>query len=162
MNLSQSTLKELVHYNPTTGVFVRRAASGTAKDGDPMGCVAHGYLQASVNGKPYLLHRLAFLYMTGSFPPDQVDHINHKRDDNRWINLRHATRTENLRNATLSNSNTSGHTGVYWNKASNKWNAMIQINGTLKHLGFFDDKNEAIATRKAANKKHGFHPNHGY
>lgn len=162
-NLTQSRLKELVHYDPLTGVFTWLVAlSNRVKVGDVIGCLnGEGYLYGRVDGPLYLIHRLAFLYITGAFPPEDVDHENHDRADNRWTNLRHATRTENLQNQRLSQRSTSGHTGVHWCKDRKKWLAHVRVNGKSKHLGYFTKKSDAVQTRKAANVKYGFHANHG-
>jgi hypothetical protein len=90
-----------------------------------------------------------------------VLHINHSRDDNRFVNLRHATRVENSRNKSIYSKNTSGFNGVCWYERGSKWIANIRINGKLKHLGYFTDIDEAIIARKKANIEHEFHENHG-
>jgi len=105
-------------------------------------------------------HRLAFYYVLG-WCPEEVDHINHVRDDNRWINLRAASKQENHRNRKLDTNNKSGFNGVTWYKNYSKWLACIGIGGKQINLGYFENKDDAIAARKAANIKYGFHPNHG-
>ncbi len=90
-----------------------------------------------------------------------IDHIDHNRSNNKWENLRLITQAENNRNQTIAKNNKSGHTGVIWNKTSNKWQAQISINRKAKHLGLFDTKEEAISARKRANIKYDFHENHG-
>jgi len=109
----------------------------------------------------HLIHRLAFLYMEGSFPSDDVDHINGNGTDNRWINLRSVKRVENARNVKLLSSNTSGHAGVGWDVHRNKWRARITVNNKTKHLGRFDRIQEAVDARKHAEIEYDFHPNHG-
>lgn len=99
--------------------------------------------------------------MTGSWPKEQIDHINHVRSDNRWINLREATNQENCKNRSISIRNKSGVVGVRWTKGKTKWAAYIHVNSKDKYLGFFFDKFEAICARKSAENKHGFHANHG-
>jgi hypothetical protein len=161
--ISQKTLKQQLHYCPQTGLFTWLVAnSNRLKVGDVAGHKdARGYVQIGVHGKGYRAHRLAFLYMEGEFPPEHVDHINHIRDDNRWANLRHATNKENNRNSPMNKKNTSGFVGVSFHKAIKKWAANITLGGKQKHLGYFDDKKEAINVRKAANIRYGFHKNHG-
>ena len=160
--ITQARLKELFHYDPETGVFVRLVTRG----GQSKGAVAggpgsQGYFRIKVDGEFYQAHRLAWLYMHGKFPSEQIDHKNHNRRDNRQANLREASRQENCRNQTLYANNKSGVTGVAWYPAINKWRAQIKINGTKIHLGYFTKKSDAIKARKAANINHNFHPNHG-
>jgi hypothetical protein len=161
--LTQDRLKELYRYAPDTGYFYRRK---NMQGGGMLGQVKNlldkdGYVRITIDGRFYFQHRLAFLYMEGILPPDQVDHINHIRPDNRWSNLRHASAQINARNQTMSKDNTSGAHGVYWRKDILKWTARIVAGGLLLDLGCFQNKANAIAARKAANQKYGYHPNHG-
>lgn len=159
--ISQAELKRLVHYDPETGVMTRKVATGTAKVGDVLGS-AHsaGYLWANVKGDLHLVHRLAWLYSYGEWP-DCIDHINHKRTDNRIANLRSVTKGENLRNLRRRAANSTGITGVHWDKARGKWAPKIGVNGRMKNLGRFDDFFEACCVRKSAEVRYGFHENHG-
>jgi hypothetical protein len=162
--ITQEELKEVLDYSPETGVFTRKVSnSPRVKVGDVAGSVdkANGYRYIKINGKRYLAHRLAFLYMTGEFPPEEVDHISHSKDDNRWVNLRVSSHQDNQRNRSINTNNKSGFTGVSWYKSTNKWMVQIKINGKKKHLGYFKDLTEAINARKKANSKYKFHKNHG-
>lgn len=110
----------------------------------------NGYVQTNINNKNTehinLLHRLLM-----DCPDDKVvDHINHNTLDNRKSNLRICTKYENNKNTRLSKNNTSGTTGVYWNKLKNKWQAGIKVNYKQIHLGYFETKEEAIEARKQA------------
>jgi len=156
-------LKESMHYYPDTGIFKWKInKQGNVKAGNIAGSLkADGYISIFFNGKAYKAHRLAWLYMTGSLPKHQIDHINHDRIDNRWINLREATTLDNNRNQSLRKNNTSGFTGVFWMKSRNKWIAQITVKRKDIHLGCFDDLSEAIAKRQTANVLYGFHANHG-
>lgn len=102
----------------------------------------------------YKAHRLAFLYMEGSFPRSDVDHINREPSDNRWANLRRATRSENNRNTRLYRNNTSGMRGVSWDKSKQKWVANGRLHGVLKKLGSFTDKEEAGRVAAAWRAEH--------
>lgn len=165
--LTQERLKELLHYDPETGEFTRlKVVKGGGKNGTGAGTKAGtigdaGYLRWQSGGKLYLLHRLAFLYMTGEFPEHDVDHINHDRTDNRWVNLRQATRAENLGNMQLSDRNTSGVTGVSWHKASAKWWVRFSVNKRSTDFGRFNTLEEAKVHAFWVRLLHGIHPNHG-
>ena len=163
MKLSQDSLKELLRYEPTTGTFVRRVSnSNSVKAGDTAGSKhPAGYHYIRVKGQRYASHRLAFLYMEGKFPPAEVDHINGDPSDNRWENLRPATRKENMRNIKISKRNTSGHTGVYWSKEKRRWRVQIGCAGKKTHIGYYHSKAEAVLARAAAALIWGYHPNHG-
>jgi hypothetical protein len=155
-NVTQDRLKELVHYDPVSGIFTRiKDVAGNAKAGDQLRSTnSHGYLQARIDGKYYVLHRLAFLYMNGAMPDVDVDHINRDRSDNRWGNLREATRSQNLRNAGAYKANKSGYRGVSLKKKTNKWVAQISLDKKLHHLGYYETAEDAHAAYLEAAKKH--------
>ena len=161
--LTQERLKELISYDPETGeVKWLVSTSNRVRTGDVSGTRARGqYVKVMINSVIYAVHRLAFLYMEGSFPPEDVDHINGKKDDNRWCNLRAVSRSENMRNQRLSRRNTSGVIGVYFHIPTGKWMAYINVNKKRTHLGLFVDKDDAAKARRVAESKLGFHPNHG-
>ena len=119
-----------------------------------------GYLRASPFDESVRVHRLIWFYQTGEWP-DQIDHINGVRYDNRWCNLRNVSAAENSKNRKRRNDNASGDTGVFWRKDRNKWRAQIQVAGNFKHLGYFDSLEDAVAARKMAEIKYEFHENHG-
>lgn len=154
--LTQSRLKELLHYDAATGVFTRISSnSNRYKSGGIAGWLSnHGYITIVVDGKRYQAHRLAFLYMTGCFPMNFVDHINTIKNDNRFSNLREATRSENQRNCGARSHNKSGLKGVYFFEERNKWVAYINLSGKKKHLGVFDSPDHASAAYQAAAKQH--------
>lgn len=173
--LSQEYLHECLVYDPESGILTWRVRplehfknehagktwntrySGT-RAGWPRG---DGYLCVFLSGAKYYVHRLAWKMMNGHWPPAQIDHINQDRVDNRLSNLREVTKQENSRNASLRCDNSSGVTGVYWNASKNKWHAQIRVDGERIHLGYLTSKEAAIAARKAADARFGFHPNHG-
>ena len=172
--ITQELLKELLHYSPETGISTWRKRDRrhfkTDRDcnawngrlaNKQVGAISHGYLRTSIFYKPYLVHRLAFLYVDGSLPPNEVDHINGVTDDNRWANLRAVTHAENQKNQRMPSNNTSGFNGVCWCSIVQKWHAKIQVNSKNKSIGYFTDKNDAISARKSASIKYGYHANHG-
>lgn len=120
-----------------------------------------GYKRGRIFSTTCLSHRVVWAMVHGEWPAGEIDHINGMRDDNRLVNLRAVTRAENMRNAAMPITNTSGVMGVSWYKPSQKWCAFINVKGKRKHLGYFTDKADAIAARAAAEAKYGFHENHG-
>lgn len=162
--ITQSRLKELVVYDWRSGEFINRTTrSPNARTGEIAGSIdkVHGYRKIRLDGKDYRAHRLVFLYVTGSWPKEQIDHIDGDKLNNRFENLREVSPQENGRNQGVRVNNTSGHVGVCWHKALNKWQAQIMVNGKDLYLGLFDDLEEAIAARKKAEREHNFHPGHG-
>lgn len=161
--LTQDQLKQKLHYNPKTGLFTWRIRpSRRAKIGDIAGYLStSGYIRIGISGNSYKAHRLAFLYMTGTFPKS-VDHIDHNRSNNEWENLRAANHKINSHNRSLNFNNTSGFNGVVWDGDCKKWRASIFVEGKRIHLGRYINQTDAIEARKAANFKYSFHPNHGY
>lgn len=161
--LTQERLKEILHYCPETGVFTwLKNGPNAIKPGCRAGWItAGGYVHIGIDKKHYRSHRLAFLYMDGAFPSDQVDHVDHNRINNKWANLRQVTRQENCRNISMTSKNTSGHTGVYWLSRDKKWEAKMGVSGKTLHLGKFTNIEDAISARAEANRIHGFHENHG-
>lgn len=156
--ITQDALKSLLHYDPDTGLFTYAKARPRVKVGATAGHLhkGHGYIQLKVNGKLYLAHRLAWLYVYGVWPVNQLDHINRDRTDNRLINLREATQAQNCQNRPLQINATSGIKGVTWNKVLNKWHARISLNNKRFHVGWFLTKDEAIEARLAAER--AMHP----
>lgn len=148
--LTQARLKELLHYDPEHGLFIwRRSNSNRAPSGSPAGTPdGRGYLQIQVDRRLYKAHRLAFLYMTGAFPDEEVDHINRDGADNRWANLRSATRSQNESNKLITSRNTSGYRGVFWEGRCRKWQARGMKDKKEVYLGLFDDVEEAAAVAK--------------
>ena len=162
-SLTQSALKEMLSYDPKTGLFRWLSTrSGIKADG------AAGYINPKTNycvitvkNNTFKAHRLAWLYVYGEWPINDIDHINQNGSDNRIENLRDVNRIENGRNHSLSRTNTSGITGVCWNTRTKIWHANIRIGSRNIHLGTYHDKFEAVCARKSANNKHGFSPDHG-
>lgn len=145
-------LKRLVTYSPLTGLFIAKSQRSTAKAGDVLGSKhLEGYFYLTIKKRSYRASRLAWYYMTGEWPGElQIDHINGCKSDDRWANLRICTNTENSRNTKLSKRNTSGHKGVMWHCRVKKWQVSIRIDRKLKHLGYFDDIQDAIIARQQA------------
>lgn len=155
--ITQAVLKALFTYSQDTGLFTSNLETPQREVGQIVGSKrADGYLSVMINGKNYLLHRLAFLYMEGCFPTHLVDHINGIRGDNRWINLRHADSSLNARNCKISSNNLSGVVGVSWHKAAQKWQAFVSVDAKPVYLGLFETIEAANLAREIAMKLHNY------
>jgi len=161
--ITQSELKERFHYNPDTGIFARKKTDRrTIKIGSIVSTKnTGGYIIANIKGKIYSAHRLAWLYIYGVMPDGDIDHINGFRDDNRIKNLRCVTRLENCKNSAKQKNNTSGVSGVCFNKRNGLWYASVYKNGKGVHIASSRDFFEAVCARKSAERRYNYHPNHG-
>jgi len=115
---------------------------------------ASGYLMGDIFNRKYLAHRVVWALVMGVWPTADVDHKNGVRSDNRWDNLREATRTENNRNTSSRAGSTSQYLGVSWDKDCGRWRAIISVNGTNKHIGSFPREDAAALAYDAAARKH--------
>ncbi len=153
---------EYISYNPETGAICwkKRPAHSSIKLNIPIiSKDKDGYLRLQLKGKTHKQHRLSFLiyhkYLP-LYPQYEIDHDNRIKDDNRILNLRIASAVQNGSNQGLSKANTSGYKGVMWFKRDSNWKAKIVVNGTAKHLGYFNCKHSAAkAYNSAALKYHG-------
>jgi HNH endonuclease len=135
--ITRAQLASRLTYDPETGIFAR--GIGRKQTTKRAGTInGQGYRQIMIDGSIIGEHRLAFLWMTGKFPEAEVDHVNLDKADNRWANLRPATRSQNMANKTLDDTNTSGLKGVGWHKRAGKWRARVQADGEATHLGLYD------------------------
>ncbi len=160
--LTQEALRQLLTYDPATGHFTRRVTRGRAVAGSRAGFAqTQGYIQIGVNRSFYLAHRLAWLYMTGDWPVAEIDHRDGDKANNKWVNLRSATRTENCANARKRRSYkgvacSSPFKGVSFCKSTGRWQSHICKHGRMFYLGMFDTQEEAHATYvRAATEMHG-------
>lgn len=155
--ITQEKLQKFISYNKDTGHFTWLKSGRGVRVGARAGTIdARGYEHIRVDGRTYKAHRLAWLYVYGSFPVAQIDHVNRDCSDNRLCNLRAATNGENQRNRKTFRNSTTGVTGVSWNKRCQKYEAYIKVDGKRKHLGLFDSVDHAAAEYlKASKKYHG-------
>lgn len=159
MTITQKRLKEVLDYNPETGVFVwKKRISVKSIIGREVGSINKlGYVQISIEKVKYLAHRLAFLWMMGKFPKEQADHINKNRADNSWKNLREASNMENSWNCVNRRSyRKSKYKGLWFWKKRNKWQVKIKSGDIRRTVGYFvSEETAAKAYDKAAIELHG-------
>ncbi len=169
--LTADYVRSILDYNPETGVFTwrsrprdhfktKRAYSiWNARFALKMaGSSDTKYWQILINCHKYRAHRLAWLYMTGEWPKKRIDHRDTDPSNNRWINLREATNSENGSNRPTPSNNTSGYKGVSWRRDMGKWQVQIAKSGKYFHIGYFDEdklSNAAAAYANAAKDLHG-------
>lgn len=174
-------LKELLDYDPTTGILTWRerdskwfsdgfmSAAGRANNWnsknagkEALGNVnVHGYKCGTLLNTVVRSHRVIWALVNGEEPAGEIDHINGVRHDNRIANLRCVSSLDNSRNTCLYKNNASGVTGVHWLHKNKKWRAVIRVRGQNIHLGVFSEIADAAAARKKAEIELGFHENHG-
>lgn len=161
--ITPSELHMFLKYEPETGVltWVPRTGKWSSRwnsryAGKQAGYMdAHGYRAVKLLDRAYLAHRVAWAMTHGEWP-ECVDHLNGNRSDNRLANLRSVSRKMNQRNQKMHSTNTSGRTGVCWAKKSQKWIATIKVDGRQTHLGYYENFDDAVIAREAAEQKYGF------
>jgi len=154
--LTQDQLKEVLDYDPETGLFTRKTTWHRYLAGTVAGCLSpNGYIYMSVNGTRTVAHRLAWLYMTGGFPELDIDHINGDKSDNRWVNLREVSESVNLQNQRRAHRNSqSGLLGVRKNNRGDGWSARIRIDGKVMQIGTFRSPEAAHEAYLEAKRKY--------
>ena len=167
-------IKELLDYNPSTGslIWLSRGANKFSSESECFRwntryahtkalCTKNkkGYLSGTIGGRGYLSHRVAWFLFYGAEPPEEIDHVNGIRDDNRISNLRSADRVVNCRNQFKRIDNTSGHTGV--TKSGARWLARIGSGKSRVTLGVFQNIDDAIEARKVAEMELKYSTRHG-
>lgn len=162
--ITQEFLRGRLDYDPLTGIFRWKPRSdcfrnwNTKYAGKPAGSLTgKGYIviRLTINGErgKVAASRLAFIYMEGQCPPI-VDHKDRNRQNDRWDNLRAATREQNARNSAMQSNNKSGFKGVDWRPERRKWRAMIGVDGRQRCLGYFSSPEEAHAAYCEAADRH--------
>jgi hypothetical protein len=165
-NITLEELKANVSYNSQSGEFTRlknttRESVGAITGSDFVNQDGMNYTQVSVCGGRYYAHRLAWFYVYGIWPIEQIDHIDHNGKNNSLCNLREVSNSQNQKNRRIGKNNRSGVIGVSFYKKTSTWQAYVNVNKRLIHLGFFPLFEDAVAARKIAEREHDFHPNHG-
>lgn len=152
--LTQERLKELLHYDEETGLFTRKTKVANRIAGSIAGAKHNkGYVQIMIDCENYLAHRLAWFYVYGEWPKNQIDHINRIKTDNKIQNLRDVDNSKNQHNIGIRSHNSSGVTGVYQSSKSKKWIATIELNNKKHCLGTYRSLNEAKSARQEFEKK---------
>ena len=162
--ITQQRLKEVLTYDPCTGHWTwlvdRKTGRGAGrvhiKAGSRAGAIAHanGYRKIGIDGRRYWEHRLVFLWMTGEWPKNHVDHIDGDGGNNAWKNLRDVTRSVNMQNRKhATKSSLTGILGVTFNRNRKKWVAQITINKVPKGLGYFETSEAAHLAYLAAKRQ---------
>lgn len=166
MDITQDKLKSYVEYDPNNGQFTWKERRGSVSKGSKAGCKRYdGYLMIRLDKKLYYAHRLAFLYMTGEWPKDQVGHSKGDRSDNRWSKLSEVTNQENAKDMRMKTSNTSGVCGVYkarpYADGRVKWAAQIKV--ACKTISLYKGSSFECAclARLAGEVRYGYHKDHG-
>lgn len=172
--LTQEYLKSCLVYGKNTGRFtwlqrplehfVSVSAcntwNGKNSGEDAVTLDSNGYRVIHFDGTTIYAHHAAFIIMTGK-KPEEVDHENGIRSDNRWCNIRSVSRIENTMNRKIRADNSSGVSGVYFREDNKKWKARINHNKKRISLGQFATKEEAVQARLEAEIRYGYHENHG-
>ncbi len=179
--IDQETLKELIHYCPTSGKFTWKIRSrkwfkterSCQSWNNRYACMRAGSVRKKASGyereaigifnKLYLSHKLAWLYMTGIFPDFEIDHKNRNALDNRWDNLQQSDGFKNHQNMSMFKNNKSGVCGVYFDKRIGRWVADVFAKGVKHRLGTYSVEHLDIAAMDVMEKRIslGFNPNHG-
>jgi hypothetical protein len=166
---SQEVIEEarrLFFYHAETGLILRRCYWCGKHVGEQAGKVSFGhtgveYRYVTIFSRLYASHRVAWLLYYGTWPSSLIDHRDGDGCNNRIENLRESTKRQNGANASISRKNTSGVTGVFWDKATRKWRAAIKVNYKCIKLGRFVLFSDAVNARKDAEIKYGFSERHG-
>jgi hypothetical protein len=160
--LTQDRLREVIDYNEDTGLLIWKFRPELRKEENTKNCGKAagtrgpmGYIRVAIDKKIYAAHRLAWLWMTGEWPENEIDHINMIKHDNRWGNLRHVSRSQNQMNVSVRSDSSTGLKGVYYDKSIYRWRPKIMIDGKRYTIGTFDCPAAAsFAYQIAADKIH--------
>lgn len=161
--LTAAYVRSMLLYDPRTGIFRHKYPRFRVRAGEVAGSPNEwGHIRIKLDGKLYMAHRLAWIYMTGEEPPCQIDHRDTNPANNAWLNLRLATGSQNMCNIGMRKDNKTGFKGVSWHPKKRRFSAGIRYQGRKRHLGYFDDPSEAYELYcLAADMLHGEFANHG-
>lgn len=168
MELTLERLKEVLNYNPKTGVFTWLKKTANRANRTEIGGIAgsmreDGRVSISIDGRRYYAYRLAWFYTTGQWPKHQIDHRNRDASVGALENLREATNAENMQNTKIYSTNRTGYPGVSWDKTIGKYSATIMKDYVKYTFGYFDTAEEANTARiKGKAELHIFNPETNY
>jgi hypothetical protein len=154
--ISQDRVRDALDYDPETGIFLWKNPNkfGPRRTGQIAGCIqSTGYRRIMIDYVRYFEQYLAWVFVYGTHPVNEIDHINKNPGDNRIRNLREATRSQNEQNKGKPITNTSGIRGVVWCASREKWQAQLMLDKKMKFLGRYNTKEEAVIARKSAEKE---------
>jgi hypothetical protein len=162
--INQADLKQRLHYDPSTGIFIWKELPQSYPRANNRNAIfagkqagakrKNGYSYIQIDKKLYLTHRLAWLYQTSKWPSAFIDHIDGCPSNNRFANLRQADIYQNSQNHKIFCTNTSGVTGVSYAGKFKLWIAYINIKGKRKPLGEYKYKQDAVDARKKAEEEY--------
>jgi hypothetical protein len=156
-DLTAQRLRELLSYNPTTGLFTRLSGRFKGEHAGHMNGTsgkANNYVRIIVDGEQYLAHRLVWLYQYGEWPPLPIDHIDGNGKNNALSNLRSVTQQINSQNnRSARRNNKSGLLGVCWSNVNNKWVSSLRHGDKRIWIGAFTDKHAAHAAYLEAKRR---------
>lgn len=163
MLLPYELVADVLSYDRESGILTWKASPGRRPQwnacwaGKPAGSLMDdGYIRVSIRGQLYGAHRVCWLLETGAWPVGNLNHRDTVRSNNRFDNLRPATRAQNCQNTGISKANTSGFKGVCYNRTAGKWQSQIRKDGKRTYLGLFGTAEEAHAAYcRAATEMHG-------
>lgn len=163
-DITQALVKEYLDYDPQTGELIwikkpSKRANLRTRAGSLVSTT--GYRSIALFGKSYPEHHVVWLWYHGYWPKQQLDHIDHIRNNNRISNLREVTVGENARNRTRRQNTRTDEAGIWFNRISKRYVAEITKDGKKVYQASFVDIEDAITARKAKLIEHGFHANHG-
>ena len=154
-DLTAADVWSLFDYNPETGEFrYKIRKGGRASVGKLAGHFDGRYFRIEINGRTYQASRIAWLWYTGEWPKEEIDHKDGNTCNNRFLNLRPASRADNCQNRGIHRNNTSGVKGVSFYKRNGKWRCRIAVNNKAIHLGYFVTIEEASEAYANAAREH--------
>lgn len=151
---SQARIKELLRYDPNTGLFTWAQSRGPNIAGTQAGWVHKtGYIYIGIDGKAYKAHRVAWVFVHGDAPQGLLDHVDRNPQNNRIANLREVSEHQSNQNKRLYKNNRAGVKGIGWQANARKWRVRIQANGHVHHLGTYETFDAAVKAREAGEQR---------